>query len=434
MNNKKRAPFFYGWVIVAICFLTVAISYGIRYSFPVFYVSILQEFGWSRADTALIFSINIIVYGVSAPIVGTALDRFDPRKFMTMGAILLAVAIAACSLTNQIWHFYILFGLLVSFGVCANGAVPNLALVSRWFIRRRGAAIGIFSVGFAAAYIMASGIEHMIGQIGWRSSFLLLGLLPLGLTPLIAIFQRLDPREKGLLPDGEPLAATARQTDVVTAEALVVDKKWAGEEWNLPKAIRTYRFWLLFTVNLFFWGVALNLILTHQIVFAVDEGYSRTFGALIFSLYGVFYGVGNVLSFLSDRFGREVMATMGITLAMLGTLMLILNEGNYTPWFMYAYSLLFGIGTGMAGPALNASAADLFQGKNFGSIFGLIVIGFAIGGSISPWLGGKIFDVLGTYVPAFYLVMAALAISGVCLWIAGPRQVRLVSGKAPRIA
>lgn len=429
MDDKKRALFFYGWVIVAICFFTVAISYGIRYSFSVFYVSFLEEFGWNRADTALIFSINIIVYGISAPVAGAVVDRLGPRKFMTIGAVLLAMATAACSLGNQIWHFYLLFGVLTAFGICATGYVPNSVLVSRWFVKKRGTALGIYMAGFGLAYVMAIGIEYLIGQMGWRSSFVALGLLALGIAPLIAIFQRLDPQDKGLLPDGEVKEATAEPAEVVTAERLIVDKEWVAQEWDLPKAIRTHRFWFLFASNFFLWGIAVNLILAHQVAFAVDEGYSRAFGALIFSLFGVFYGGGNLLGFISDRLGRETTVSVGLVAAILGVLMLILNQASGTPWFMYAYSLLFGLGIGVTSPAFTASAADLFQGKNFGLINGLIVMAFGIGGFISPWLGGKIFDVLGTYIPAFYLVMASLATSIACIWITGPRQVRLVAGQ-----
>lgn len=434
MAEKKSPLFFYGWVIVAICFLTVAVAYGIRYSFSVFYVSILQEFGWSRADTALIFSINVIVYGVSAPFVGIAVDRLGPRKFMTAGAVLLAIAAAASSLTSQIWQFYLVFGVLASLGNGATGFVPNSTLVSHWFIKRRGMAFGIFNVGFGLAYVMALGIEYMIGQIGWRNSFVILGVLMLGVAPLIAIFQRLAPQEKGLFPDGESRAVATGQAKVIASEALVVDKEWASKEWGLPTAIRTYRFWFFFLTNMFMWGVAVNLILAHQVVFAVDEGYSRAFGALIFSLYGVCYGLGNLMGFLSDRLGREVTVTIGLTLSALGVLMLILNRAGTTPYLMYAYSLIFGVGMGIVSPAFTSAVADLFQGKHFGAINGLVVMGFGIGGSISPWLGGKIFDVLGTYVPAFIVVIAALAAAAICIWIAAPRRVRLVAGKVPKMA
>ncbi len=431
-DRHSSSPFFYGWVVVAICFVTVAISYGIRYSFSVFYASILQEFGWNRAETALIFSINVIIYGLAAPIVGAAVDRLGPRKFMAGGAVILGIAVAACSQAQQMWHFYLLFGLLASLGICATGYVPNTVLVSRWFIQRRGTALGIFMAGFGLAYIMAIVVERFIADIGWRNTFALLGLLPIVVTaPLIAIFQRLEPKEKGLTPDGR-IQVEARGAPQSGGEPLVIDRQWAEQKWNIPKAIKTYRFWLIFIGNFFLWGIAVNLVMAHQVVFAVDQGYTRTFGALIFSLYGIFYSLGNLMGFISDRVGREVALTLGLTVAGLGVLMLILNRGSSTPWLMYAYSLLFGLGIGVTSPALTGAAADLFLGPNFGSINGLIVMGFGLGGSISPWLGGIIFDILGTYIPAFSLVIAALVIAAICLWLAGPRKVRLVSGKRRR--
>ncbi len=428
---EKKPLLFYGWLIVLISLITVAISYGIRYSFSVFYVAILSEFGWSRAETALVFSINVIVYGVSAPIAGLAIDRFGPRKLLTAGAITLAIAAAASSQTGQIWHLYLLFGVIASLGICVTGYVTNAAIVSRWFIKRRGTALGIFALGFAMAFSMSSGVEYLTTQIGWRASFVALGLMALAIAPVIAIFQRLEPKDKGLLPDGETaesLKMTTKRTP--GSESLVVDEKWTSQEWSLPKALKTRRFWFLFLGSLFAWGLALGLILAHQVAFAVDAGYTRAFGALIFSLYGVCNGVGNLLGFLSDRFGREVTIIIGITLGIAGILMLILNRGNSTPWLMYAYSLLFGLGMGIISPTFTASVADLFQGKNFGSINGFIVMGFGIGGAISPWLGGIIFDTLGTYLPAFYFIILSLVVAAICMWYAGPRQVRLVAGQA----
>ncbi|MBI4303878.1 MAG: MFS transporter [Chloroflexi bacterium] len=430
MIEKKRPAFFYGWLIVTISALAVAIVYGIRYSFSVFYVSILDEFGWSRADTALIFSINVIVYGLSAPIFGILVDRFGPRKVMTSGVLLVAIATAACSLANQIWQFYVLFGLLASLGICASGYVPNSAVVSRWFVRRRGAALGIFAVGWALAYIMSYGVESLISWLEWRRSFIALSFLALAIAPAIAIFMRFDPKEKGLLPDGEAQGIENKKTDPLTADSLVLDKKWVSEQWTLRKAVKTHRFWFIFLGNLMMWGLGVGLILAHQVAFAVDEGYSRAFGALIFSLYGTVYAGGNLLGFLSDRLGREMAITIGLAFGVVGVFMLTLNQGNTTPWFMYAYSVFFGLGMGFVSPAFIASAADIFQGRNFATITGLIVMGFGIGGSISPWLGGKIFDIRGDYLPAFYFVMVALALSAACFWIAGPRQVRMVPGKA----
>jgi MFS family permease len=429
----QRFPLFYGWVIVGISLLAMTVSYGIRTSFPVFFLPILKEFGWSRADTALIYSINIVVYGISAPITGMAIDRLGPQKFMGIGAILLAIATASCSFAKEIWHFCILFGVLVSFGVSANGWVPGATLTSHWFIKRRGAILGILGLGFGFAYMLAFGIEYLIEMIGWRSSFVALGLLAAGLVPLIVIFQRLDPKEKGLLPDGEPKKTSIEGANRITVEALVVDERWASRNWNLSGAIKTYRFWLLFMSFLFLLGVAYSTMATHLVVFAVDQGYSAAFGAFILSFYGLFVAAGYLLGFLSDRFGREIMITAGIMLNILGVLMLILNRGNHTFEFMYAYGVLFGMGNGMACPGLAAALADIFQGVNFGSIMGLVTVGTGIGGAIGPWLGGKIFDMEGTYILVFYSMIVVLIACIVFVWVASPRKVRRVVGKVPKV-
>ncbi len=427
----NRPVFFYGWVVVALCFLTVAVSYGIRYSFSVFYVAILQEFGWSRASTALIFSINILVYGMMAPLVGIAVERLGPRKSISFGAALVALAILLTSLTSQLWHFYILFGVVAAMGMCATGFVPNSTLVSHWFVRRRGAAFGLFAVGFGFAYMMASGVEPFISRLGWRSTFVLLAVLAAAIVPVIAVFQRLEPREKGQLPDGDRQKPDS--PSMAPRDNLVVNAEWASREWTLAKALKTRRLWCLFLCNMFTWGVAVNLVLAHQVAFAVDEGYSSAFGAMIFSLYGICYGLGNLLGFLSDRWGRELVATVGMALGVVGVSMLVLNQGVATPWLMFGYSLFFGMGLGVVSPTFTAAIADIFPGRHFGAINGIVVVGFGIGGSISPWLGGKIFDVLGTYIPAFYIVIGALVMAAASLWLAAPRRVRLVPGMGRRL-
>jgi len=429
--EEKKSPFFYGWIIVAVCFITVAISYGIRYSFSVFYGEILNEFGWSRADTALIFSLNMIVYGIGAPLSGWAMDRFGPRKFMTAAVVILALGTALSALTTQVWHLYLTFGVLASFGIAATGFATNTAMISRWFYRRRGLAMGIYGAGFGIAYALSSGIEFSVSQIGWRESYIMLGIVAMLLVPLIIVFQRLDPREKGLLPDGGVRSTSPGKTRTVTPEMLIVNKTWASIDWTISRAIRTSRFWWMFLFRLFYWGVASNLIITHQIVYTTDQGYSPAFGALVFTVYGLCYALGSVLAFLSDRFGRELSITGGMLGSAVGVGMLIINQGTETPYLLFIFAVLFGVGGGMGSSAGNAALADIFQGKHFGAITGLSVAGFGIGGAFSPWLGGKIFDEMGTYVPAFYLVIGAIIMAVVCIWVARPRTIRLVPGKVP---
>ncbi len=420
LMRDSKPRLFYGWVVVAVSFLSMN---TIHHSFPLFLVSIINEFGWNRADTSLIISINFLVMGTAAPFVGMAVERFGPQKTMTFGALLLAVATFLLGKANELWHFYLLFGIIASIGISFTGVASCIPVASRWFLRRRGMVFGIIMSGLGVGTAMVTVISPLIQKVGWRNSFTILSLFPILIAPVLVVFMRLDPREKGLSPDGHSAPGEARRvTDMV-----VVDNNWVREEWTLGKVVKTYRFWFLLFASFFFRGIAINQVKSHQIVFATDQGYSQVFAASVYSLYGILYSAGNLMGFLSDRYGREVVGSLGLILAVSGVFALTLNRGNTTPYFLYAYSLFMGYGAGVAAPAFSAAIADLFQGKNFGGINGLMSFGSCIGSFIAPWLGGVIYDRLGTYVPSFWVVIAAFITAIILLWIAAPRKIRRVT-------
>lgn len=204
-----------------------------------------------------------------------------------------------------------------------------------------------------------------------------------------------------------------------------MDQKWVATEWNLSKALRTHRFWGLFLALFFMWGMGINLIIAHQVAFAVDIGFTDVFAASIFGLYGVAYAAGNLCGFISDRIGREVTVSIGMAIGLLGIgALLLASGGSPASWMLYLYSIAFGFGGGLFSPSITASVADLFQGRHFGSIYGFTVMGYGIGGAFSPWLGGLIHDLTNSYGLAFILVMFFMAIAALSVWIAAPRKVR----------
>jgi MFS family permease len=288
--------------------------------------------------------------------------------------------------------------------------------------------MGIISLGIGLGSASVSLISVFIEKTGWRDTFAILTLFPLLSAPFFAVFMRLDPSEKGLKPYGSDKAASdARDSD--GRRMVVMDAKWAETEWTPARAVRTFRFWAIILAGFFAGGIGLSLVRSHQIAFAIDAGYTTEFASLIFSLYGITSSAGNLLGFISDRYGREATATAGYLLMIAGMGMLLMNDGSRTPHFLYAFAILTGTGAGIASPAFGAAMADLFQGKSFGSIYGLSILGFGLGGTISPWLGGLIFDSVRTYTPAFMLVIAAFILSIACFWLAAPRRVRLITPK-----
>ena len=423
---KRKSSLYYGWVIVAIAFAAMAVAYGVRNSFSVFYVAILKEFGWSRASTAVIFSINVIVYGVSSPFAGSLVDRFGPRKVLSIGVILLALGTALCSQVSTLWHFYLLFGITVAIGTSLIGFPAHAAVLSNWFIRKRGAAFGIFTAGFGLSFLIVPLVQYFIVAFGWRMAFVTLAILvPVILLPLIILFSRHRPEDMGLLPDG---IIPGSQNEIPSSRGKLdmpgVEPQGVSTQWTLGKAIRTTQLWILFLITFFIFGISENLMVTHQAAFFVDVGYSGIFAASMVAFFGIVCAVGSLGGFLSDIIGREKSFTLGCSAAILGTVVLFLTKSPSYPWMPYLYAGLFGFGLGINGPTLTAAAADVFHGKHFGSINGFLILGFGAGGILGPWLGGYIFDRTHSYNHAFLVTILALIAASSLIWMVSPRKIR----------
>jgi len=426
VSKNRRPRIFYGWFILAGALLIAAIGYSMRHSFSVFYAEILNEFGWSRAETAAAFSVSLLVYGISAPIVGTLVDRFGPRRVLLSGASLLAAGLLAMSQMNNIWLFYFLFGIVMAVGTSSLGFPAHYAYLPNWFIKRRGFAFGIVTAAVGAAYMLVSFYQYLILSFGCRAAYMALDVIVLAVAVPQPIFLiRKTPQELGLSPDG-----TADNLAKEGSDLPIADREWVAIEWTLTKALRTYQLWFMFLMFVCF-SLGLNLVLGHQPIHCQDRGFSAMFAASIFSLVGITNVIGNLCGFISDRIGREAAATLGTVGAIIGVYALMIVTTSQ-PWLLYLYVIFFGIFIGILGPTQFSSAADLFAGEHFGAINGFCLLGFGVGGAIGPWLGGYIFDVMNSYTLAFIIVMVTLGLSCIFLWLAAPRRVRLVAGKVPK--
>jgi sugar phosphate permease len=165
--NKR---FYYGWIVLAVGFLTIIGGYVCRNTFSVFYPAIVEEFGWTRGNTALIFSLNVLVYGLFAPVAGGLADRFKPRFVLATGALLMGIGMAGCSLAHSQWQFYILYGVVAAIGLSVAGWAPLATLLANWFVRRRALAFGIMGAGFGLSLLSAYGAQYIISAFGWRTA------------------------------------------------------------------------------------------------------------------------------------------------------------------------------------------------------------------------------------------------------------------------
>lgn len=414
---------FYGWVIVGIAFLIMSVTYAIWYSFPVFYVPILEEFGRSRADTALIFSIGSIVYGLGSAAGGAALDRFGPRNSFSLSTLIMAAGLMGCSRAANIGHFFFFWGVLASLGIAMVGFVPCVALVSNWFNRKRATAIGIAQAGGRESFLMTPLIQYLIQLLGWRHTYVVLAAAAVLLIGLPAQFLKQSPGDMGLLPDGEAGDKEKRERSQRRWHRSVVDKKWASTEWTLTKGLKTYRFWFLFG-TLFFMSFGYGVGMTHQVAFVVDIGFTPMFASFLFLIYGVTSMIGRLCGFFSDITGRESAYTLGCGGVMIGFVMLTLIQDTSGAWMLYVYAACFGFFSGLNSPTYASSAADIFEGKHFGSILGFANVGFGLGNSVGAWLGGYIFDISGNYFSAFITAVVMMGVACGCLWMASPRKIK----------
>ena len=428
-NIPSWFPFYYGWVIVTVSLITLTVIYGIWWSFPVFYVNILHEFGWSRGGTATIFTVGSVVYGFGSLAAGALVDKLGPRRLVPASCLLLVIGCLVSAVSAARWHFYVSYGVFMGFGAICAGYVPITVTLSNWFVRRRGMALGIGLVGDVAPPLLAWPIQHLIFLVGWRDAYAVLAaVLLIVIIPLTAIFMRTRPRDLNLEPDGSPGGIEDEGRDRKAGKTIesglqIVDREWAETDWTLWGAIRTFRFWFLTGVMTTL-GMGVGIIMNHLVALVVDVGYSEALAALVFSIAGFLAVLGRLGGFLSDRQGREVTFTISTSL-FLGSalaLLMVLKSAQIDP--LYLYAITFGLGSGLTAPTISSAAADLFGGRNFGTILGFTNIGFGIGHGLGAWIGGAIYDHAGSYTLAVMTAIPLFILMCLFFWLAGPRKVR----------
>ncbi|MDH4267509.1 MAG: MFS transporter, partial [Deltaproteobacteria bacterium] len=172
-SKRKNSLFFYGWYITFVGTIAYALGYGSRYSFSVIFPSLLEEFKWPRDITATMFSVHILIYGLTAPLTGYLVDRTGPRKTMVLGAILLSLGLILSCWGNELWHFWVSFGILAGMGLCLMGSVPFTTVIRNWFEIKRGLALSLIFAGSGGAFACYPAIAWLIDRTGWRNTFLI---------------------------------------------------------------------------------------------------------------------------------------------------------------------------------------------------------------------------------------------------------------------
>jgi MFS family permease len=404
VSDVNKAPHRRGWIAVAIVFVNLAMVYGIWYSYSVFLVAFLREFGWSRSTVAGAFSLFVIVHGLLAPLNGWLMGRVGARRIILVGGCVLGAGLVLMAESRAWWHLYLTFGGLAGIGVACAGWLPSVLVVRGWFPDRVGTALGVASAGIGIGIAGLVPVAQMlVDSFGWRWACRILGVVVAGwVVPATALILR-----------NPPTGAPARKPERAVGGDLY---------WTLASAVRDWHFWGLAVV--FASGnVVTQMLLVHQVAFLVDHGVTPIAAASIGGLVGLLSIPGKIgWGILSDRTNREVAYSLAFVCVVLSIGALVQSGRQPASVLPYVYAALIGLGYAATAPLTPAAANDIFGGPRFSVIFGTLHVSNSIGGSLGSWIGGRIFDWTGSYNLALALALGMAVLSASLLWVVAPRR------------
>jgi len=389
--------------------LTLALAYGIWYSYSVILVALLAEFGWSRSILAGAFSVFTLVHGGVNPVIGALCARFRPLRVMAAGGVAMGLTLFADSFIATPVQLYLSFGVLTALAVAAAGWVPALVHVQREFQHRVGLAIGIVSSGVGVGMLLVVPLAQLlIDAFGWRTAFQVLGLLSVLWIVPASLWLMREPRRE---PGSDPSRAEPRRTGV---------RPHASHAMTLREAMRTQSFWLLMAA-FFFGNLCSQTLHVHQVAYLVDHGLAAIVAASVVGVVGLASIAGKTGGgWLSDRVERELVYVAGIAImaASAFVLLAIGGEAGAAParWAVYGYAVLLGVGYSVTAAITPAMVSDRFSGPHFGAIVGVGLMGTAAGSALGPLLAGYLYDATGSYTLAFIIAAACGAAAGVAGW------------------
>ena len=403
-RSTRAGSFFYGWVIVAVATLALVVSNGLSIGgIPVFYRSIREDFVASGAVTAgqaesfIAFgaSLTFLFSGLISPFAGWLVQKFPLKNVMLVGCVLLGGGLlvhATATSALTVYASRIMMGVSLGF----VGVLPSVVLVSNWFVRRRGTALGILLTGTSLGGVIVPPLATpLIERFGWRAAMILISLLIwLILAPAILLLVRSRPSEIGLLPDGdgEPKSNIAAAVEGIT----------------FSQAIRTPLFWIFaFGAALIFYPIFVTsqqlILQTARIGFTAWQGTFVLSGLFAVSVAGKF-----LFGYLSDRF-NPVRVILVCTSIMFASTFLLLDLNSTTA---FLFLIPFGLGYGGAFVLIQRLVADFFGERDYPKILGAITIGdtlgAVVGGMITGWLADR---AGGDYTVGFYGVIVATGIA-----------------------
>jgi len=410
MDSRTASPptrAFYGWWITLSAFLNLFFTVGVvYYGFPVFYPSLVESLGFTRAQVTQGFLIGFVVVGLPLGfLAGVLIDRFGPRGVIRLGIGFVGLSLVAMGGMNHLWQYYAL-SVAEVIGYVLAGPIPNQVLVANWFRARRGRAMGYaylgLGLGGATSPLL---LGWLIGRFGWRTSFVIIGIaMMLVLLPVAHWITRSKPSELGLEVDGA--SESGESVAAITIPAF-----------DVASAVRTRNFWLIVAGATFTIG-AIGTVSQHFILFLKDQGFStlqatRMASGLLFSSLAGRVIVGHY----ADRYSRKNVMALFYLLLALAIPILFLAPNRVALW---AFVVIFGFAMGADYMLIPLVTAECFGLAALGKLLSLIIMGYSLGQWLAPWLAGRIFDAHHSYDLAWIMITVAGILGAATIYAISP--------------
>ena len=402
MDRGADGKVFYGWWIVAACFMTMFCTFGIVYNCNgMFIVPVTEDMGFTRQQMGMNSTIISSMMMIVSLFAGKIFKRFNVKMVMRVGAICLIAGYASYSLAQSLYMFYA-SSVLVGLGLACTSTLPISIIINSWFNLKRGTAMGIASTGSGIGGMVLNQVAgKLIPAVGWRQSYLMLaGLMCIVILPCVFFIIKKDPAEIGLEPfGGVGRIVTNAQEDGLT----------------LSEAAKTKKFWIfigILVVN----AIATGGVVQNLVPYISELGYSYSFGAIMASLNMASLAAGKfLLGNLYDRKRARFSTVCSCTCSALAMGSMILAS-----LFMPSFGLMLlcsGLGCAFGSTGIPILVRMVFGNKDYSSIYGISNFASNLGGALSPLIIGRLFDVTGTYKTGFSL-FCGLSVCAACAFFA----------------
>ena len=394
--------FFYGWIVLSACFLITFLASGSMMAFAIFINPMADDMGWSHSALSFTYAISSIVSGLGILGVGTLMHAHSVRKLLLLGTVIHGVGLYATSTVTTVEGFYLWYGFVTSLGRSVF-LISTAALITRWFEKRQGFAMGLTMAGNGLGpFIFSPLVTWVILRWDWQTAFVMLGVTVTIASVLGCLFIRNYPHEMGLVPFG----ADSNAAPPTAAAGSKRPTRSVGTVWR--DILRMEGFWTLAAIN-FFCCMCHSVPLVHIVVFAQHAGLSSFASAWVLALMSLSAVAGRVAwGVFADRHGARL--TLIFTLFIQGTLVLWLVNAE-DPAIFFLYALFWGFGYGGVNTQYGVVAREIYGPRGFGPGYSgqmcFAMVGMATGG----FLGGYLYDISNGFAVSWMISFAAGLVS-----------------------